>query len=87
VVDTVGAGAVGYLSKGTTGEQLRQAVITTHGGGSAITPALAAHLLRDYSSGGRGGDLAVRSLLAPRELAVVRLVADRMTDKEIGQQL
>jgi DNA-binding NarL/FixJ family response regulator len=86
VLHTVGAGAIGYLSKGTTGEQLRQAVITTYGGGSVISPALAGHLLRDYSSGGRGGP-AARPLLAPRELEIVRLVADGRTDEEIGKQL
>jgi len=87
VLDAVGAGAAGYLSKGTTGEELRQAVITTYGGGSIVTPALAGHLLRDYSGGVRSGGLAVRPLLAPRELEVVRLVADGLTDKEIGRQL
>jgi DNA-binding NarL/FixJ family response regulator len=86
VLHSVGAGAAGYLSKGTTGEELRQAVITTYGGGSAITPALAGHLLRGYSNGGRDG-LAPRPLLAPRELEIVRLVADGRTDKEIGEKL
>jgi two-component system NarL family response regulator len=87
VLATVSAGAAGYLSKGTTGEELRQAVITTHGGGSVITPALAGHVLRGYAGGSPGGDLIVRPLLAPRELEVVRLVADGLSDKEIGQQL
>jgi len=86
VLHTVGAGAVGYLSKASTGEEVRQAVITAYGGGSVITPALAGHLLRDYSSGGRG-DLAARPLLAPRELEIVRLVADGLTDIEIGKEL
>ena len=83
---TVGAGAAGYLSKGTTGDELRQAVITTYGGGSVITAALAGHLLRGYSSDGRSGP-PTRPLLAPRELEIVRLVADGLTDKEIGKQL
>ncbi len=53
VLDVVGA--AGFLSKGTTGRELRQAVITTYGGGSVGTPALAGHLLRDDSSGRRAG--------------------------------
>jgi DNA-binding NarL/FixJ family response regulator len=52
VLHTVGAGAIGYLSKGTTGEQLRQAVITTYGGGSVISPALAGHLRATTRAGG-----------------------------------
>src|SRR4029079_7548377 len=71
VLATVSAGGGGYLSKGTTGEELRQAVITTHGGGSVITPALAGHVLRGYAGGSPGGD-TVRPLLAPRELEGVR---------------
>jgi DNA-binding NarL/FixJ family response regulator len=83
--NAVGAGAAGYLSKLTTGEQLRQAVISTHGGGSVISPELAGHLLRDLSGGVRGID--ARPLLTARELQVVRLVADGLTDNEIGERL
>jgi DNA-binding NarL/FixJ family response regulator len=82
--NAVGAGAAGYLSKLTTGEQLRQAVITTHGGGSVISPELAGHLLREFS---RDGGIAARPLLSARELQIVRLVADGLTDNEIGTQL
>src|SRR3954453_17666510 len=49
LLDAVAAGAAGYLSKRTTGEELRQAVITTYGGGSVITPELAGPLLRGFS--------------------------------------
>ena len=39
LLDAIAAGAAGYLTKRTTGEELRQAVITTYGGGSVITPS------------------------------------------------
>jgi DNA-binding NarL/FixJ family response regulator len=87
LIDSVAAGAAGYLSKRTTGQELRQAVITTHGGGSVVSPALAGHLLREFSGIAHGEGSSVRSLLAPRELEVVRLVADGLTDNEIGKQL
>jgi DNA-binding NarL/FixJ family response regulator len=87
LLDAVAAGAAGYLSKRTTGEELRQAVITTHGGGSVITPELAGHLLREFSGSARGEGSAVRPLLAARELEILRLVADGLTDNEIGKQL
>ncbi len=54
LLDAIAAGAAGYLSKRTTGEELRQAVITAHGGGSVITPSLASHLLKEFSSSARG---------------------------------
>jgi len=87
LLDAIAAGAAGYLTKDTTGEALRQAVITTHGGGSVITPRLAGHLLREFSAGVRGEGPSVRPLIAPRELEVLRLVADGRTDSEIAGQL
>ena len=87
LLDAVAAGAAGYLSKRTTGEELRQAVITTHGGGSVITPELAGHLLREFSGGARGEGSSLRPLLGARELEILRLVADGLTDNEIGRQL
>jgi DNA-binding NarL/FixJ family response regulator len=87
LLDAVAGGAAGYLSKRTTGEELRQAVITTYGGGSVITPELAGHLLREFSGNARGEGSSVRPLLAARELEILRLVSDGMTDNEIGKQL
>jgi DNA-binding NarL/FixJ family response regulator len=86
LLDAIAAGAAGYLSKRSTGEELRQAVITAHGGGSVITPSLASHLLKEFSSSARGEQSAVRPLQG-RELDVLRLVVQGKTDNEIGQEL
>ena len=86
LLDAIAAGAAGYLSKRTTGEELRQAVITAHGGGSVITPALASHLLKEFSSTARGEQSYVRPLQG-RELDVMRLVVQGKTDNEIGKEL
>lgn len=87
LLDAVAGGASGYLSKRTTGEDLRQAVITTYGGGSIVDPALANHLLREYSAGRNGDASSLRPLLGARELEILRLVAQGLTDNEIGAQL
>ena len=82
------AGAAGYLSKRATGEELRQAVITAHGGGSVITPALADKMLKQLpESSGVDAQRRVRALLGPRELEVLRGVAQGKTDNEIGEDL
>jgi DNA-binding NarL/FixJ family response regulator len=82
------AGAAGYLSKRATGEELRQAVITAHGGGSVITPALADKMLKQLpESSGVDAQRRVRALLGPRELEVLRGVAQGKTDNEIGEEL
>jgi DNA-binding NarL/FixJ family response regulator len=87
LLEAVAAGAAGYLTKRVSGRELRHAVITVHGGGSVITPALARHLLREYSHVSRGEPLSVRPLLAQREQEVLRLLAQGLTDREIGHQL
>ena len=85
LLDAIAAGAAGYLSKRSTGEELRQAVITAHAGGSVITPSLASHLLKEFSSSARGEGSSVRPLHG-RELDVLRLVQGK-TDNEIGKEL
>jgi two-component system, NarL family, response regulator NreC len=87
LLDAVAAGAAGYLTKRCTREELRQAVITVHGGGSIIAPALAGHLLKEYSRASRGEVSHARPLLGQREHEVLRLVATGSTDKEIGEAL
>src|SRR5436190_4429255 len=87
LLDAVAAGAAGYLTKRCTREELRQAVITIHGGGSIIAPTLAGHLLKEYSRASRGEQSNVRPLIGQREHEVLRLVAGGSTDREIAAML
>ena len=87
LLDAVAAGAAGYLTKRCTREELRQAIITVHGGGSIISPMLAGHLLNEYSRTSRGEASHVRPLLGEREHEVLRLVANGATDLEIAEAL
>ncbi len=64
-------------------------------GESVIAPTLAGHLLHAFVREGdanvnrAGGEMTMnpKSRLAARELAVLRLLADGMTDKQIGASL
>jgi DNA-binding NarL/FixJ family response regulator len=87
LLDAVAAGAAGYITKRCTREELRQAVITVHGGGSVIAPELASHLLKEYSRASRGEAAHARPLIGQREHEVLRLVSDGYTDREIAQRL
>lgn len=87
LLDAVAAGASGYLTKRSSGEELRQAVLTVHGGGSVIAPALAGHLLRAYSRASTGESPEVRSKLTATEHEVLRLVAQGLTDKQIAERI
>ena len=86
MLDAIAAGAAGYLSKRSSGEELRRAVISVHAGGSVITPSLAGHLLKELSSSARGESSSIRPLQG-RELEVLRLLAQGNTDNEIAGAL
>jgi two-component system response regulator NreC len=87
LLDAVAAGAVGYLTKRTSGQELREAIMTVHGGGSVIAPQLAPHLLQAYSRASTGESPDVRHKLTATEHEVLRLVAQGLTDRQIAAHL
>lgn len=68
------AGAKGYLLKEASCEQLLECIHAVHAGKTHIAPPLAAKLAERLSS----------TDLSPRELEVLRLMADGKSNKEIG---
>lgn len=86
VVQAIGEGAAGYITKRSTMDELCDAITTVHGGGAAISPALTVHLLRGLSGDGTPGP-ASRDRLSARELEIVRLLAQGSTDDEISAEL
>jgi DNA-binding NarL/FixJ family response regulator len=95
VVDAAAAGAAGYISKRSTREEVCDAVVRVARGESVIGPALAGHLLHAFARDGDANSnrasgekcMSPTSLLAVRELSVLRLLADGMTDKQISASL
>jgi DNA-binding NarL/FixJ family response regulator len=93
VVDAAAAGAAGYISKRSKKEELCDAVLRVARGESVIAPSLAGHLLHAFASDGNGGhspgegSMSPTALLAARELHVLRLVAEGMTDLQISASL
>jgi DNA-binding NarL/FixJ family response regulator len=89
LVQAVGAGAAGYITKRSTDAQLCEAVTTVHGGGAAVSPSLTTGLLRALSGEGPSSMPTGRtgSVLSERERQVLRHVADGLTDDEISREL
>lgn len=90
LVDAMRYGAAGYLTKDLAPDALLRAVRSAHAGELAMPRRLAARLVRRFVDVARrsptSDDPALASLTA-RELEVLRLLTDGLTDREIGEAL
>lgn len=82
----IGAGAAGYLTKQTSGEELCEAVLAVARGGLVIAPSLAGPPVPEASRESEQ-EAAARPTLTARQRAIVRLLSTGLTDKEIADRL
>ncbi|MHB2019345.1 MAG: response regulator transcription factor [Candidatus Xenobia bacterium] len=91
VLESVKAGATGYVLKDISQEDLLRAVRTVHHGGSMIQPSLARKVLKEFAHLAREAPAPGRSTLlrelSDREVEVLQYVADGKSNKEIADQL
>jgi DNA-binding NarL/FixJ family response regulator len=89
VLDALRAGALGYLLKDVTLDQLARAVHTLADGGTLVSPSVTDRLLRAIRSGPSpvGPDVPPAQPLTGRELEVLRLVAEGYSNREIAGAL
>jgi DNA-binding NarL/FixJ family response regulator len=79
------AGASGYVLKSGADTDIVDAVRTAMRGGSYLYPSAVTTLVRDYVERGGGEDQF--DVLTPRELEVLKLIAEANTSKEIAEKL
>jgi DNA-binding NarL/FixJ family response regulator len=80
VLPAIRAGATGYLLKDAPRDELIRAVRAAHAGKSVLAPSVAGTLID--LAGDRNPDV-----LSPREVQVLRLVADGATNQAAARQL
>jgi DNA-binding NarL/FixJ family response regulator len=80
------AGASGYVLKSDADQDLVDAVRRTMRGQSFLYPSAITTLVRDYVERGPSGD-GDFEILTPRELQVLKLIAEAHTSKEIAAEL
>ena len=85
VDDAIRAGAHGYLLKEIDGRGLTNAIHEIAAGKSILDPAITARVMR--MARGDGGQRDALASLAPQERRVLALLAEGLTNKEIGAKL
>lgn len=85
VLAAVIAGAAGYVRKDVTGNALIDGIRTVAAGRSMLDPGLVARVTRDLRDA-RSGDPRLAGLSA-RELEVLTLIADGLTNRDIAARM
>jgi len=90
VFEGLRAGALGYLLKDVSGQELASAVRTVAQGGALIDPAVARKVVDEFARlapPARPIDAGLSEPLSERELDVLRLLAEGLSNREIGLKL
>lgn len=85
VFPAIKAGALGYLLKDSSPEELVEAIHQIHRGESSLHPLIARKVLQELTA--PSGRSPTPDPLSAREMDVLRLVAQGMTNQDIAQKL
>ena len=86
IFEALAAGASGYLLKRLTRENLLTALQEVHGGGSPMSSSIARKVVQFFRSTPLRSQTELESL-SPRELDVLRFLAEGYVNKEIADRL
>jgi DNA-binding NarL/FixJ family response regulator len=84
--ESLRAGASGYVLKAEADHDIVEAVRRTMRGQSFLYPSAISTLVKDFMERGRANDQQF-DILTPRELQVLKLIAEAYTSKEIAREL
>lgn len=91
VLESIGAGADGYLLKDFEQTELGGAIVKVAAGGSILDPIIARKVMNATRQGGAGfpgnGPASRLSRLSPQELRILKLISEGGTNKEIASAL
>jgi DNA-binding NarL/FixJ family response regulator len=90
VFDGLRAGALGYLLKDVSGDELAEAIRKVAGGGALIEPSVARKVLAEFARLAEPSRTASEQLVEPlsdREQEILRLLAQGANNRQIASQL
>jgi NarL family two-component system response regulator LiaR len=85
VLPAIKAGALGYLLKDSMPDELFQAIQEVHNGQSSLHPVIARKLIQELSQ--PSALPPTQNPLTAREMEVLKLVAQGLTNREIAERL
>jgi NarL family two-component system response regulator LiaR len=85
VFSAIKAGAMGYIMKDTSSDELIQAIQDVAQNRPALQPAIARKLMRDIQN--QPGQVQADSALTDREIEILQLVARGQTNQQIADEL
>jgi DNA-binding NarL/FixJ family response regulator len=91
VVEAMRAGARGFLTKDAGADEIQRAIAAVTRGGAAIDPSVQHHLVDAFVAAPPAGEPAAAPALpdglTPREAEVLSLIAEGLSNTEIGARL
>ena len=90
VFEGLRAGALGYLLKDVSGDELADAIRKVAAGGSMIEPSVARKVVAEFARLAPATSAATQDLIEPlsdREIEILKLVSQGLTNKEIASRL
>jgi DNA-binding NarL/FixJ family response regulator len=87
VFAAINAGASGYLTKDSGGEQIRRAIETVQAGGALLDPLIQKRLIEHVRAHSPKPSTSAPHELTQRELEVIHLIAHGLSNPEIATRL
>ncbi|HRS54718.1 MAG TPA: response regulator transcription factor, partial [Bacteroidales bacterium] len=87
IINAINAGAKGYIHKNTTPYELVQAIRTVYSGEEYFGSSISSSIIKSFIKQGINNGKNKKSILTSRELEILKLFAEGVSNQEIADRL